>query len=387
MSKINRSTQLSLLGLTLLLGACGQSVTPQPPQPSAAVQPTPAGMVRLSVTARASAPSLHPQGLPTAYDGSVPAGTFAVTVRDSGGKLMTFTDGAYSPGAGSPVLILNTVNAFAASVLLPSGTYSFETADKPDSGEDTLLAYGAPAENTQLVDSAHTSVALKLHAVLDPAQSFFGPAVPGTVGINDLLNLRLSGRTGYANDNTYAVPSGDLVLTSYTVGAPEQGTLNGAGSTLGVSVVAGDLPSGSTLNVAANFQAWIRKTGTDVASLQPQTLKFSTPVSRVSPSVTASINSVYVTANTPTTLNGTASSDAGIASVKVYDAGVLIGSNDPDDQTATVSLVTFAQDTSGNNTSAWSMPWTPSTDGAHDLSVRVSNLDGKVTYALPDTCC
>lgn len=381
MSKINRPTQLSLLGLTLLLGACGQSVTPHP---STAVQPAPDGMVRLNITARATAgTTLRPQGLPTAYDGSVPAGTFAVTVRDSSGIVMTFTNGAYSPGTGSPVLTLNTANTFGASVLLPIGTYSFETADKPDSGEDMLLAYGAPAENTQIVDRAHGSVALKLHAVFDPVQSSLAPAVPGTVAIHDLLNLRLFGKTGYANDNTYTVPSGDLVLTSYTVGAPEQGALNGAGSTLGVSVVAGDVPSGSTLNVTANFQAWIRTGSTDAASLQPQTLVFSTPVSRTSPSVAASMQTVNAMANTATTLYGTASSGAGIASVRVYDAGVLIGSTDPAEQNVTVSAITFAQDGSGHNTSAWSMPWTPSTDGAHDLSVRVANLEGKVTYALP----
>lgn len=388
MPKTSHYATLSLLGLMLLLGACGQSATPPT---SATAQPNPSGLVRLNLAVKTpQATGLHSQGVPTADNGSVPNGTFAVTVRDSNGKVMIFNGGEYDPtGKGSPTLILDSSNASGSgtSVVLPIGTYSFETTDKAASGEDVLLAYGPAAENTQVVDATHTTVTLKLHAVLDPAQSVLDKAAPGPVGIHDLLNLRLFGKTSLVNGTAYNVPSSDLILDSYSLGAPEQGTLNGAGSAQGVSVVTGDLPEGSSLNVAAKFQAWIRTAGTDVATLQPQTLNFSTPISRANADVHASIEMVNVMANTPTTLYGTATASddvtGGIAIVRVYDAGILIGSNDPAEQSDTVSAITFTKDSYGHDTGEWSMPWTPTTDGTHDLSVRVVTEDGKVTYAIP----
>ncbi|ADV66045.1 hypothetical protein [Deinococcus maricopensis] len=380
------SLHLGLLSLPLLLAACGQGT------PTAT--PTSAGLVQLHLNAQAlrgtlAPQTLRPQGAPTDAAGAPPAAQMTITVRDRHNAVVTFKNGVYAPdGDGDAAVRLNAANGFDAALLLPAGTYSFENVTK-DLGQngastDTLLAYGPESENTQQIDKVNTTVPLKFHAVVDPNQSRLDfVETAHKVYINDAANLRVFARTGAVNGVAYTVPTTDLALgqTPYTIADPAQGTL-GASSLLGVNVkVAGGL-NAQQLNVTASLRAWVRQPGTDTAALQPISLNYSAPIELQSPKVPATIASPGASWNAPNTLTGTAESVNGLSNVRVYDAGVLIGSSDPADQSGSVAAVTFLKDLYGNNTPNWTMPWSAA-PGPHTLSLRATDAAGNVTLTTP----
>lgn len=257
------------LASLLILAACGQ--------------PTPSPLVSVNVAAPItfidSAGSVLSQGI--TLNGADQH--FKVTVRDAQGRTVRFNGGTFDPTAqGEDHLTLNTDNNFQQSIVLPQGTYTFEHAAHDDATARVLLGFGPAGENTATISAASTSVRLKSHAVLDVAGSSLQPDRPITsLPSGTSFNLQLRGVTALTPlpdgrpPVLGVIPTSDLGPVTYALGSPTDGTLNGAGSRVGINVTARGDATDATLNVSATFQAWVADADGQAASWQPVTLTYA----------------------------------------------------------------------------------------------------------------
>ncbi len=351
------------LTLPLILAACGTAATPT------AAAPANAKLVKLALHAPVGA--FRAQGLPT----GVSAMHFNVHVRDSNNKLLAFKDGAYDPsGQGSTTLSLNSGNAFAQTVLLPEGSYTFENSVKDDLTDRALLAYGPATENEATVSSEAGVVMLKFHAVYDPTSSSldFGTNVPHLM-TNMTFNLGLFAKSSPVDGVSASIPTSDLGPVSYSIGGTD-GTLNSVGSKLGVNVTAGGTLDDTVMDVQASFSAWVRDGDNDTAAFVPTTLAFSKTIEMEVPlkadavMPVANLNAVadtYVGASFD--LSGMATDDVMVGSIKLYDNMNLVASSDERDGVPMLY---------SNGDGSWNASWTPSTKGSHELTLAVTDSSG-----------
>lgn len=246
---------LPLLALTAALAACGQA--PQRPA---------AGLSALTINAPLAA-GLAGQALPTDASGASVATTVKVKVRDAAGQLMTFDGRNVYQAGGSQDSIVLTRAARSAQVLLPTGTYTFESAGNAATGE--FLAYGKSAPH-DLTRGNHT-VNLALHTLFDPSGVTVAFAAP-SIQPDSALDARLNVPTVAVNGTRVAVPTGE-----YTVSYGASGGNVLTSSKLGARVQSPNQPTG-TVGVSASVQGWVA-TGADTAALQTVTVGGSVPVS------------------------------------------------------------------------------------------------------------
>jgi hypothetical protein len=354
------------MSLALVLASCGGPNTPGNPS---ATGP----LVKVDVAALSG---LRTQGL-TGDAGPV---FFNVNVRDSQNQLVAFNGTTFDPtGTGTKTLTLNLSNAFHQTLLLPAGTYSFETAAKDGATGSTLLAYGPAEENAATIQGDGAVVRLKFHAVFDKASSSldFSTNTP-LLFTNTTFNLKLSPKIAPVNGVSATVPTTDIGAVTYTLGNPSDAVLTNAGSKVGLNLTARGTAEDSTLNVTASFNAWTQVAGTDTAVYGPTTLEFSKAietnalvVDTVMPTLT--VNAVSNAAvGASSALSGTATDDVMLSEVRVYDDGALVASNVLSDNVTAITT-----DETGN----WSTTWTPTVMGSHDLSVIVSDSSGNETRA------
>lgn len=372
-----RHSVFAALSLPLLLAACGTSAST--PIASAA------SLVKLSVRASAETGALKTQsfrtlGLPTLPTGAVPTLAFSVKVRDAQGRLMVFKNGAYDPtGTGVTSLTLNSVNSFAQVVLLPAGSYTFENVAKDDVQGDLMYAYGPATENQATVSGESGTVALKYHAVFNPAMSKldFGSSV-AQLFTNNTFNLNLVAQTAAhvagQSDVQANVPTSDLGAVSYALGAPTDGTLNGAGSKLGVNVTARGTDTRPVVAVTASFSAWIRSTDGLSASFVPTTLSFShavvtntVRVDTVAPVATVNPVAPGAVINLGTAVSGSATDDVQVSKIQLFDNQTLVASLDAADGVTRIN-----SDANGS----WNTTWFPASVGSHDLTVVATDSSG-----------
>ncbi|GGL10861.1 hypothetical protein [Deinococcus radiotolerans] len=259
---------LACPSLALLLASCGHSTA----------TPTASPLTELRLSATGFMVGAAPQDLGgLGLTSDAPARHVVVTVRDDSGQVVTFNGTTYDPtGTGAATVELNSGNLFRRTLLLPSGTYTFENAVKDDATNATLLAYGPAAENAGTLTTTGGSVRLTAHAVMDPASSVLAPTenVP-QLFTDSTVNLALSPKTAGVNGASATVPTSDISAVTYSLGSPTDGVLNGAGSKVGVNVTARGAADDTTLNVTASFSAWIRVAGTDTATFQSVSVSYA----------------------------------------------------------------------------------------------------------------
>ncbi len=257
------------LASLLLLAACGQT----PPPPLVLVN------VAAPITFNDSAGTVLTQGV--TLNGADQH--FTVTVRDARGQAVRFNGGTFDHTAqGEDHLTLNTANNFHQVVSLPQGTYTFEHAVHDDATGRVLLGYGPAGENAASISASSSGVRLKSHAVLDVAGSALQPDRPFTsLPSGTTFNLQLRGVTASAPlpdgrpPVRGVVPTSDLGPVTYALGNSTDGTLNGAGSRVGINVTARGDAMDAILNVSATFQAWVADADGQAASWQPVTLAYA----------------------------------------------------------------------------------------------------------------
>ncbi|UQN06678.1 Ig-like domain-containing protein [Deinococcus sp. QL22] len=359
-------TVFAFMSLALVLASCGGPNTPGTP---GATGP----LVKVDVAALGG---LRAQGL----TGDAGPLYFNVNVRDSQNQLVAFNGTTFDPtGTGTKTLTLNLSNAFRQTLLLPAGSYSFETAAKDGATGSTLLAYGPAAENTATIQGDGAVVRLKFHAVFDKASSSldFSTNTP-LLFTNSTFNLKLSPKIAPVGEVSATVPTTDIGNVTYTLGNTTDAVLNNAGSKIGINLTARGTAEDSTLNVTASFNAWTQVDGTDTAVYGPTTLDFSKAIETnalvadtVMPTLMFNtVSSGYLGTSTP--LSGTATDDVMLSEIRVYDDNALVASNVQSDNVTAITT-----DESGN----WSTSWTPTVVGNHDLSVIVSDSTGNESRA------
>lgn len=361
-------TVFASLSLALILASCGGSNTPGVTTPGAA-----GPLVKVDVAALGG---LRPQGL----TGDAGPLLFKVNVRDSQNQLVAFNGTTFDPtGTGTTTLTLNISNDFQQTLLLPAGTYSFETAAKDASTSSTLLAYGPATENTATIQGNGAVVRLKFHAVFDKASSSldFSTNTP-LLFTNSTFNLKLSPKVAPVAGLSATVPTTDIGPVTYTLGNATDAVFNNAGSKIGINLTARGTAADSTLNVTASFNAWTQVDGTDTAVYGPTTIEFSKAIETnalvadtVMPTLTVNpVAGGYLATGTP--LSGTALDDVMLSEIRVYDDGALVASSMISDN---VTIITT--DAGGN----WTTTWSPTIVGSHDLSVIVADSTGNETRA------
>ncbi|UQN10579.1 hypothetical protein [Deinococcus sp. QL22] len=362
-------TAFAFMSLALILASCGGTNTLG--TPGVTTPGATAPLVKVDVAALGG---LRAQGL----TGDAGPLFFNVNVRDSQNQLVAFNGTTFDPtGTGTKTLTLNLSNAFHQTLLLPAGTYSFETAAKDAATGSTLLAYGPAAENTATIQGDGAVVRLTFHAVFDKASSSldFSTNTP-LLFTNSTFNLKLSPKIAPVSGLSATVPTTDIGNVTYTLGNPTDAVLNNAGSKIGVNLTARGTAQDSTLNVTASFNAWTQVPGTDTAVYGPTTLDFSKAVQTnalvadmVMPTLTVNaINNAAV--GVSSRLSGAATDDVMVNELRIYDDGALVASNGASDNVTAINM-----DASGN----WNTTWVPTTAGNHDLSVIVSDGSGNET--------
>lgn len=257
------------LASLLLLAACGQT----PPPPLVVVN------VAAPITFNDSAGTVLTQGI--TLNGADQHIT--VTVRDARGQVVRFNGATFDPTAqGTDHLTLNTANNFHQAVALPQGTYTFEHAVHDDVTGHVLLGYGPAGENAAVISAASAGVRLKSHAVLDVAGSALQSDRPiASLPSGTTVNLQLRAVTALASlpdgrpPVRGVIPTSDLGPVTYELGSSTDGTLNGAGSRVGINVTARGDVTDATLNVSATFHAWVADAAGQAASWQPVTLTYA----------------------------------------------------------------------------------------------------------------
>ncbi|UQN10133.1 hypothetical protein [Deinococcus sp. QL22] len=359
-------TAFAFMSLALVLASCGAPSTPGTP---GATGP----LVKVDVAALGG---LRAQGL----TGNAGPLFFNVNVRDSQNQLVAFNGTTFDPtGTGTKTLTLNVSNAFHQTLLLPAGTYSFETAAKDGATGSTLLAYGPATENTATIQGDGAVVRLKFHAVFDKASSSldFSTNTP-LLFTNTTFNLKLSPKIAPVGEVSATVPTTDIGNVTYTLGNASDAVLTNAGSKIGINLTARGTAEDSTLNVTASFNAWTQVAGTDTAVYGPTTLDFSKAIETnalVADTVmpTLMFNAVSNAAvGASSALSGTATDDVMLSEIRVYDDNALVASNVASDNVTAITM---------DETGHWNTTWVPTTTGSHDLSVIVSDSSGNETRA------
>ncbi|UQN05424.1 Ig-like domain-containing protein [Deinococcus sp. QL22] len=364
-------TVFAFMSLALVLASCGGTNTPG--IPGVTTPGATAPLVKVDVAALGG---LRAQGL----TGDAGPLFFNVNVRDSQNQLVAFNGTTFDPtGTGTKTLTLNVSNAFRQTLLLPAGTYSFETAAKDGATGSTLLAYGPAAENTAAIQGDGAVVRLTFHAVFHKASSSldFSTNTP-LLFTNTTFNLKLSPKIAPVTGLSATVPTTDIGNVTYTLGNATDAVLNNAGSKIGINLTARGTAEDSTLNVTASFNAWTQVDGTDTAVYGPTTLDFSKAIETnalVADTVmpTLMFNAVSNTAvGASRALSGRATDDVMLSEIRVYDDNALVASN-----VASDNVTAITTDARGN----WSSTWIPTTVGSHQLSVIVSDSSGNETRA------
>ncbi|UQN09387.1 Ig-like domain-containing protein [Deinococcus sp. QL22] len=364
-------TVFAFMSLALILASCGGTNTPG--TPGVTTPGATAPLVKVDVAALGG---LRAQGL----TGDAGPLFFNVNVRDSQNQLVAFNGTTFDPtGTGTKTLTLNLSNAFRQTLLLPAGTYSFETAAKDGATGSTLLAYGPAAENTATIQGDGAVVRLTFHAVFHKASSSldFSTNTP-LLFTNSTFNLKLSPKIAPVTGLSATVPTTDIGNVTYTLGNATDAVLNNAGSKIGINLTARGTAEDSTLNVTASFNAWTQVDGTDTAVYGPTTLDFSKAIETnalvadtVMPTlVSNTVSNAAVGASSA--LSGTATDDVMLSEIRVYDDNALVASN-----VASDNVTAITTNASGN----WNTTWVPTTAGSHDLSVIVSDSSGNETRA------
>jgi len=357
-------TALAALTLPLLLAACGSASTPASSGELVSLT------LNSGLTAPASTQGLTPQGLPST--GTTSAVTYIkVNVKDATGKALTF-DGSNVYKVGGPQTFITLSNTDpTAKLLLPRGTYSFESIGKANA-TGAFLAYGQ--DNAIDLSPKTPSVNLTLHTLISPANSTLISKLPTAyVNTTDRLDLRLAVKTPTA---TLDVPLSDYTVTYSNTDAT---VLNS--SKLGANVQVVGTTGQTTATVDALVNGYVA-TGTETATVQSQKVTYQVPLSLTGlgtdatpPTVT--LNPVAASINTALTLSGTANDNKAISQVRVFDGSVLIGSTNADDVTAGAKLITFAGTT-------WSFNWT-SGSAAPELTVVASDAAGNESRVVPQS--
>ncbi len=365
MKKVH-SLAFAALTLPLILAACG-SATSTPAASSEMVSLTLNSGLTVALPQALQAQGLKPLGLPST--GTASAVTYIkVNVKDSNGNPVSFDgNNVYKVGGAQSFITLSNTNP-TTKLLLPKGTYSFESVGK-DNQNGTFLAYGQ--DNGKDLSALNPSVNLGLHTLMSQANSTLTSKLPvNFVNTTDKLDLRLAVRTPGMALN---VPTSDYTV-AYS--SNEVSVLNS--SQLGANVQVNGTTSQSSVGVTATVTGWVDN-GNETASLLSRPVSYTVPLSvtglgtdATPPAVT--MNAVGTATNTIMSLSGTASDDKGVQSVKVYDGSMLIGSTDSADN---VTLISF----SGSN---WSFGWTSGAT-APELQVFVTDTAGNQTTAKPST--
>ncbi|GHF62205.1 hypothetical protein HNQ07_004363 [Deinococcus metalli] len=250
-----------LLTLTFALAACSQA--PQAPHAAATPAASSLTAVTLSVPLRGA---LTRQGLPTADSGASLVDTLKVKIKDASGTPVTFDGQNVYQAGGAQDSILLTKASSSVQVLLPVGTYTFETAGTASTGE--FLAYGLSAPQAVTRDSQ--SVDLALHTLLDPSAVKVAFAA-SSIQPGDALDARVTVLTHDLGGVRVNVPTGD-----YSVSYRAEGGSVVAQSKLGARVQNATAAPGG-LGVVADVQGWVA-TGPDTAALDTVTVGDSVPV-------------------------------------------------------------------------------------------------------------
>jgi Regulator of chromosome condensation (RCC1) repeat len=362
MSKVHPLTFASLT-LPLLLAGCGTTA----PTTSAA------NSDRVSVTLNSglndvTSPGLASQGLPST--GGSSAVTFIkVNVKDASGTLVTF-DGHNASQAGGPQTFITLSTATpTAKLLLPKGSYSFESIGK-ENATGLFLAYGQ--DTAKDLSGPNPTVTLSLHTLFSSANSTLVSKLPTTtVNIGDRLDLRLAVKTPSA--------ALDVSLSDYTVTYESPDITVQNNSKLGAHVQVVGSADQRNVTVNASVTGWVA-TGLETATVQSQNITYQVPLSAnvtglgsdvTPPSV--SINPVTASPTTPMTLSGTANDDTAVARLQVFDGSLLIASTDAADVTAGAKLITFTGTT-------WSVDWTSGTT-TPELTVVAADAAGNESRA------
>ncbi|ADV66042.1 hypothetical protein [Deinococcus maricopensis] len=359
-----RNFALGLAALTLSLAACSQ--TPAAPAQSS-------DLVSFTLTAPLSA--VRTQGLPLDDQGAPVINTVDVRVYDASGQPVLFNgQNVYQSGGAQQTLTL-TRETPKTSVLLPRGTYTFESSGLATGGE--FLAYG----KTALQDiTATPAVNVTLHTLAEEDAATFSSKLPASAAFTrDEFDLRLAVRSPSANNAHHSVPLSDYTV-SYDV-VNDQGTPD---ATLGELLVSSKLGAraralgtvdAQNLNVRATVRAWVA-TGEHTAEQMTFTKTFTLPFSATAMQAdfeapTLTLDAVNAQAGRPTQLRGTASDNASIASVRVYDGARLIGSTDDADATADTEVFPVLFDGS-----SWTLDYAPDAAGEHDYTVIAADPSG-----------
>ncbi|GHF62191.1 hypothetical protein HNQ07_004361 [Deinococcus metalli] len=358
---------LAALSLPLLLAACGQNAAPTAAASSGSTT---------ALTLRAPFAGIKAQGVPSDGSGASTVTTIRVKVRDANGQLVHFDGQNVFRADGAQDVVTLTSAAPSATVLLPKGTYSFESAGTSAGG--TFLAYGMNA-GVDLSAPVNSAVVLGVHALADQTTTTFADKMGWTAVVTqDILDVRLN----VLNVDGTLVPSSDYDAPTYQIvdanGQPVSGeaTVLG-GSKLGARVQAIGTTATTDLYVKATTQAW-QATGPDTAAKSVFTKTFRIAFAKTglavdmqAPKVSFGGTGASVTAGQAITLSGTASDDSGnVASIRVYNGIELIGSTDSTEfGTNGVGEVSFAS-------GAWTLNWTPSRSGTPDITVVAADKAG-----------
>ncbi|THF84365.1 hypothetical protein E7T09_20385 [Deinococcus sp. KSM4-11] len=359
----------ALTALTALLAACQQTTAPHPQ--AALVK------VNLSAATLRQTQGMHALG----FTSDVPNAHYDVTIRDNAGHIVAFNGTTFDPtGNGATTLTLGQANEFTQTLLLPKGTYSFETKVKDDATSAVLLGYGPSTENQASVDATGSVIRLKSHAVFQGASSALAPAMNlAELYTDSTFNLSLNLKTAPVQGLSATVPTSDIGPVTYSLGNSTDGVLNGAGSKIGVNVTARGTASDAELNVTANFSAWVYNGATDTASVQPVSLSFAKTIQTnmmtidtVMPSVTfAPVGTAYT--NQATLLTGRVTDDVQVQNLRVYVDGNLVASTDSAEQVPGVAPVIT------DGTGAWTAPWGATNVGTADVTVIGEDSSGNET--------
>jgi len=354
-------TALAALTLPLLLAACGSAVTPP-----AGGDLSSSDLVSLILNSGLTA--LTTQGLPT--NGTASAVTYIkVNVKDASGNPVTFSGSNVYKAGGTQTFITLSNTDPTAKLLLPRGTYSFESIGKANA-TGSFLAYGQ--DNGVDLSPKTPSVNLTLHTLINAANSTLVSKLPTTyVNITDKLDLRLAVKTPSA---TLDVP-----LSDYTVTYSNTDATVLTSSKLGANVQVVGTTGQTTATVDALVNGYVA-TGAETAAMQNQKITYAVPLSLTGLSTDATpptviLNSVTASPNTAITISGTANDNKAISQVRVFDGSVLIGSTNADDVTAGAKLITFTGTT-------WSFNWI-SGSAAPELMVVASDAAGNESRATP----
>lgn len=361
-----RLVGVALLTLPLVLASCGTS------------SPSPVATTDGMVAVKLAMGGLTAQGLPT---GGFSAATahLQVKIYTADGTPIAFKaahPGVFEPsGTGSAFVTLNAASNYSATVLLPKGSYQFESILKDgasaEGSTNVLLGYHRGAATP--IDADHTSVRLAVQAVMDPDALRLETNTPvSQLYTNDLLDLRLGVNTHAVGGMTSKVPTTDFEVGAYTATRGE--VLSGTASQRGVGVRAVGTAADPSVTVEVPVTALVRDGAADTASPRTVTVRFQRGVNATGLALdaaapTATIGTTSAYQQQATTLTGTASDDHGVSRARLYRATTLLASTDAADG---VTALTF-------NGTTWSATLTFSELGAHPLTLVVSDPSGNET--------